>query len=156
MMAPATTDARGGGTFAGHGGAIGGSFARFGAAGAFQNTAPAIAGPATARRFPFSSRHFFSPNAAASNVRLARRFALHHRRAIASHFATLGSDGIWLDNYVVYAPTLLIAQQPVVAQQQPTHSRAPSVKTPSAARQGIVLVRGDSKTYVTFPSPKRG
>lgn len=151
-MTPVTTDARGGGggSFGGHGGTVSGGHAHFGGAGAFQNTGPAIPGPATVRRFPFSSRH-----AVSSHMSFSRHVALHHTHAIGSHFATLGYDGIWLDNYV-YAPTVVVAQQPALVVQQPARSRAPKVITPSAAQQGIIVVRGDSKSYVTFPSSKRG
>lgn len=155
MMVPATTDARGGGSFGGRSGAMTSRVARFGAAGTIQNNGPAIAGPATVRRFPFSSGRSVSPKLLSSNMFFARRFALHRSRAIGSHVLTLGSDGIWLDSYV-YAPTVLVAQQPVVAEQQPTRDRAPSVKAPSMAGQGVILVRGDSKTFITFPSGKPG
>lgn len=153
-LTPATTDARGGGGFGGHGGTMSGGHAHFGAAGAFQNTGPAIPGPATVRRFPFSSRHAVSSHMSFSHS--SHHIALHHTHAIGSHFATLGYDGIWLDNYV-FAPTVVIAQQAGAAPpQQAAHSRAPAVRTPSASEQGVILVRGDSKSYVTFPSSKRG
>jgi hypothetical protein len=145
MMTPATTDARGGGggSSAGHGGMHGGH-GHFGAPHSLQGTGRrSMSGLAIARAFPFSSHPHMS---------FSHRFALHHSHAIGSHVATLGYDGIWLDNYA-YAPTVVVAQ-PIL--QSPAHVRAPSVKTPSAARQGIVVVRGDTKTYVTFPSAKPG
>ena len=150
-MVPATTDARGGGGgFGGHGGTISGGHAHFGGAGTVQTTGPAIPGPATVRVFPFSSRHV-----ASSHMSFSHRIALHHTRTIGSHFATLGYDGIWLDNYV-YAPTVVVAQQPAFVLQQPARNRAPVVRTLSAAREGIIVVRGDSKSYVTFPNAKGG
>lgn len=151
-MAPATTDARGGGgSFGGHGGTISGGHAHFGGAGTVQNMGPPIPGPATVRRFPFSSRHAVSSHMSFSHHVTAFR----HAHTIGSHFATLGYDGIWLDNYV-FAPTVVVAQQPALVMQQPARRRAPVVITPSAAQQGIIVVRGDSKSYVTFPSSKRG
>jgi hypothetical protein len=165
-LSPAATDARGGGGFGGHGGSIGGGHggtiggghggtiggghAHFGGAGTVQNMGPPIPGPATVRIFPFSSRHAVSPH-----MSVSRHIALHHTHAIGSHFATLGYDGIWLDNYV-YAPTVVVEQQPAAVLEQPARIHAPKVITPSAAQQGIIVVRGDSKSYVTFPSSKPG
>jgi hypothetical protein len=108
-------------------------------------------GISVGRRFAFSPRH-----AGAHPLPFAHRdFAFNRSRRVASHFFTLGADGAWVDNFV-YAPTLLVAQQPMVLQQSAMHRRAPVVRTPDAARAGIVLVRGDSKSYVTFPSSRRG
>jgi hypothetical protein len=155
MMTPATTDARGGGGGSsgghggGHSGAMGGGHAHFGGAGTVQNTGPAIPGPATVNRFPFAAHHSVSPHMSVSHA-----LALHHSRAIGSHVATLGYDGIWLDNYA-YAPTVVVTQ-PIIMLQSPAQAHASAVKTPSAAQQGIVVVRGDTKTYVTFPSAKPG
>jgi len=156
-MAPATTDARGGGGFGGgHGGGHGGpsgGHTHFGA-GAFQNTGPAIPGPATVRAFPSASHP--SPSASrVSHMSFAHRLPLHHTHAIGSHFATLGYDGVWLDNYT-YAPTVLVQQPAITVLLPAAQSRAPSVKTPSAARQGILVVRGDTKSYVTFAGGKPG
>ena len=74
---------------------------------------------------------------------------------IGSHFLTLGADGVWLDNFV-YAPTVLIASRPVVGHQTARQRRLATVKTPGTKRPGIILVRGDSKSYVVFPSRNRG
>lgn len=151
MMTPATTDARGGGGFGGHGGGHGGAahggHAHFGLPHSLQGTGHrSMSGLGIARAFPSSShRHMPFPH----------RFAFNHAHAIGSHFFTLGYDGIWLDNYV-YAPTVVVPQQPFVVVQAPARSRAPSVITPSAAQEGIIVVRGDTKNYVTFPGAKRG
>ncbi len=150
MMTPATTDARGGGG-GGHGGAMGGGHAHSGGAGAFQNTGPAVPGPATVHRFPFAAHHSVSPQ---QHMSFAHPLALHHSRAIGSHVATLGYGGIWLDNYA-YAPTVIVAQ-PIITLQSSASTRASSVRTPSTAEQGILVVRGDTKTYVTFASAKPG
>jgi hypothetical protein len=160
MMMPTTTDARGGGggSFGGHGG--GGSFGghgggkHFGLPGTVRTIGPSVAGPATVRRSSFatSARAASPPHMSFSH----RNASFSHARRIGSHVFTLGADGIWVDNFV-YTPTILVAQQPVLVQQQlPVHSRAAAVKTPSAEQAGIIVVRGDTKSYVTFPSPKRG
>jgi hypothetical protein len=139
MMIPVTTDARGTGGFGGHGGGF-----------HFGRTTHPNPGPITVRR-SFAS----SPRHVASSMSFAHRNeSVRHSRRIGSHFFTLGADGIWVDNFV-YAPTTPVTQQPMPLQQSVMH-RAPAVKTPSAARAGIILVRGDSKSYVTFPFPRRG
>jgi hypothetical protein len=84
-----------------------------------------------------------------------RNASLGHSRAVGSHFYTLGADGVWVDNFV-YTPSLLVMQQPATAQRQQSLRHASVVRTPSAARAGILIVRGDTKSYVTFPSTKRG
>jgi hypothetical protein len=85
----------------------------------------------------------------------SHRLALHHSHAIGSHFFTLGYDGIWLDNYA-FSPTILI-QQPAITLQLPAQShRASAVRTPDAAQQGILVVRGSTKSYVIFPSARPG
>jgi hypothetical protein len=149
MMMPTTTDARGGGGggFGGHGGGF-----HFGLPGTVRTTGPSVAGPATVRR-SFAS----SPRSVASSSRSFSHRNGSFRRAsrIGSHFFTLGADGVWVDNFV-YAPTVLVAQQPMLLQQQSLRRRAPAVKAPGATRAGIVLVRGDSKSYVTFPNSRRG
>jgi hypothetical protein len=147
MMMPTTTDARGGGSFGGDdGGAL------FGLPGTVHTTGPSIPGPATVRRsFASSSRHTVSTHKSFSH----RNGSFNRPRRIGSHFFTLGADGIWVDTFV-YTPTIRVAQQPVLIQPQRAHRSAPVVKTPSAAQAGIILVRGDTKSYVTFPSAKRG
>jgi hypothetical protein len=153
MMMPTTTDARGGGggSFGGHGGGHGGG-AHFGLPGTVRTVGPSIPGPATVRRsFASSPRHAASLHRSFSH----RHGSFSRSSRIGSHFFTLGADGIWVDNFV-YTPAILVAQQPVLTQQQPAQRSSPLVKTPSAARAGIILVRGDTKSYVTFPSPKRG
>ncbi|HEX3973352.1 MAG TPA: hypothetical protein VHX19_18620 [Stellaceae bacterium] len=147
MMMPTATDAHGGGGFGGRGGGV-----HVGHPGTVRSTGPSIPGPATVRRSFASSPH----SVASSSLSFShRRGSFSHTSRSGSHFFTLGADGVWVDNFV-YAPTLLVAQQPMVLQQSAMHRRAPAVKTPSAARAGIILVRGDSKSYVTFPSSRRG
>jgi hypothetical protein len=144
VMIPATTDARGGGGgFGGHGGGHGGG-AHVWLPGTVRIIGPS-SGPATVWRSVASSQRVFS-----------RRNASFHRSSrIGSHFFTLGADGIWIDRFV-YTPTIRVAQQSVPMQQQPVHRRSPVVKTPGAPRSGIIVVRGDTKSYVTFPSAERG
>lgn len=72
-----------------------------------------------------------------------------HRHAIGSHVATLGYGGVWLNTYL-YTPALRLERQPA-ANNALARNRAPSIKTPDPARRGIILVRGDSKSYVLFP-----
>jgi hypothetical protein len=149
MMMPTTTDARGGGgSFGGHGGG-----AHFGLSGTVRTTGPSVAGPATVRRtFASSPRHFVSSRMSFSH----RKASFGHAHRVGSHFFTLGADGVWGDSFV-YAPTVLVAQQPLLIQQQrPIHRRAAAVITPNTAQAGIVVVRGDTKSYVTFPNPKDG
>ncbi len=131
LAMPTTTDARGGG-----GAALGGSGgAAFGFA----------AGPVGARSsLVMSHRQNFA----------RRPTAFRRRHAIGSHFLTLGADGVWLDNFV-YAPTVLAASFPAVEHRPAQSRRIVTVKTPSTPRSGIILVRGDSKSYVVFPSRTR-
>lgn len=72
-----------------------------------------------------------------------------HQHFIGSHFATLGYGGVWLNTYL-YTPALLVERRQA-ANDAPAHGRAASVKTPDPMRRGIVLVRGDSKSYALFP-----
>ena len=80
--------------------------------------------------------------------------AYHRQHAIGSHLLTLGADGVWLDNFV-YAPTVVLAPQRAIEYGRAQSRRLVTIKTPSAPRSGIILVRGDSKSYVIFPSRTR-
>lgn len=76
-----------------------------------------------------------------------------NEHGIGSHFATLGIGGVWIDTYVytpVYTPPAPLAYRQA-ADTDIARSRGPSIKTPDRARNGIILVRGDSKSYVLFP-----
>jgi hypothetical protein len=149
MMLPTTTDARGGGggSFGGHGGG-----AHIGHRGTVRATGPSIRGPVAVRRSSFAA----SAHAASSRMSFAHRNAsFGHSRATRSHFFTLGADGVWVDNFV-YTPNILVVQQPATAQPQQSLRHASVVRTPSAARAGVLVVRGDTKSYVTFPGTKRG
>jgi hypothetical protein len=79
-----------------------------------------------------------------------RNAASRHSHVIGSPFFSLGVDGVWIDNSG-RTPTVVITHPTVIRQQQLVSSPA-VVKTPSAAEQGIIVVRGDNKSYVTFPS----
>jgi hypothetical protein len=78
-----------------------------------------------------------------------------HSRRVGSHFITLGANGAWVDNFV-YTPNVIVAQQPGIVQQQAARRHISVVRTPGPARAGILIVRGDSKSYVTFPVRARG
>ncbi|HEY1506346.1 MAG TPA: hypothetical protein VGF92_18725 [Stellaceae bacterium] len=138
MMMPATTHARGGGG-GGHGGV---GTRNIGVLGLAQPRFTPSPGISVVRRFAFSPRHAFP----------RRQFAFHHSHAIGSHFFALGADGAWVDTFT-YSPTIVIAQQSPIAQEQPGPRHAAVVRTPGAAQQGIIVVRGDSKSYVTFGKP---
>jgi hypothetical protein len=79
-----------------------------------------------------------------------RQTAFRHSRVIGAPFFTLGVGGVWIDNSR-RTPMVVVTHPPVILQQQPVPSPA-AVKTPSAAEQGIIVVRGDNKSYVTFPT----
>lgn len=72
-----------------------------------------------------------------------------HEHGIGSHVATLGFDGVWTDTYR-YTTTAPVAYQPATDLEL-ARSRGPAIKTPDPAQRGIILVRGDSKSYVLFP-----
>ena len=151
LAMPTATDARGGGgaAFGGRGG--GGAafgFAQGAHSAPFMSfpSRPVAAGPVGVRSsFFMSHRQNFARGST----------AVHRRRAIGSHFVTLGADGVWLDNFV-YAPTILVASRPVIGHGPAQSRRLVTVKRPGAPRSGIILVRGDSKSYVIFPSRNRG
>jgi len=147
MAMPTTSAARGGGHDGGHGFGFGGGAHRAPVT-AFANR-PVMAGPVVAR-VSFPKSHF----AAHSNFRFVsqrQNFSVRSGRqhAIGSHFFTLGYDGIWLDNFV-YAPTVLVEQPQ--ARPAPLAQSDPfvAVKTPSESHPGIILVRGNTKSYVVF------
>jgi hypothetical protein len=145
VMMPTTTDARGGGggSFGGHGGA------HFGLPGTVRTTGPSIACPATVRRsFGSSSRHVASSNNSFSH----RNGSFNRSRRIESHFVTLGADGIWANNFV-YTPTMLVMQPSPIMPRQTLRRHASVIRTPGPAHAGILVVRGDSKSYVTSLLP---
>ncbi|HWE72402.1 MAG TPA: hypothetical protein VG328_04525 [Stellaceae bacterium] len=146
-MLPTTTDARGGGGFGGHGGGF-----RVGRPGTVHTTGPSIPGPATVRRSFASSPN---PVASSSTPFSQRNGSFRRSRRIGSHFLTLGTDGVWVDNFG-YAPTVLIAEQPMPVQQQSVHRHTPVARTPSATQEGVIVVRGNSKSYVTFSAAQSG
>ena len=126
-MAPATSDARG----SGHGGGR----AHSGAPRTIENRGPPVAGPARVRisRFSFSRRR--------------------GSRGNGSGYSPFGYYDVGLD-YSASPPTVVVI--PVIIGQPPAQTRAPAVITPSAAQDGVSIVRGDSKSYVTFPSSGPG
>ena len=143
IMTPTTTDARGGG----HGGGHHGGVRHIGILGFPQHhVSPAQPGFSVAfRRFHGSSRHAFSQ----------RPFASRRSRAFGSDFVGLAApNGLWLDN-VGSAPTILFTQDAPITQEVPG-PRSAAVKAPDAEQEGILIVRGNSKAYVTFPSGKPG
>jgi hypothetical protein len=73
---------------------------------------------------------------------------------IGSNLFPLDAGGVWAD--VGPTPVIVVTQEPVIMEAPAAPARA-VVKTPSAEQQGaIVLVRGGSKTYVTFTAAKSG
>jgi hypothetical protein len=142
LMTPSTTDARGNGDSRGHAGGA----RNLGMLGFTQSrTSPSPGISVVLRGSSFSARHAFS----------LRHVAFRHSRALGSHFFTLGADGVWVDNFAD-TPAVVVTQQPVIMLQQPAAGPPASVKMPSAAQQGILVVRGDSKSYMTFPNVEPG
>lgn len=136
-MVPTTTDARGGG----HGGHSGGHAVSI-LGSSHHHSGPSIGFPFAVARVPFSSHHAISHG----------RFASRHSHAFGSEFFTLGTDGVWIET-VEAPPTIVLTQE---TQEAAARSRAAAVRTPDAEREGIIVVRGTSKAYVTFPSAKAG
>ena len=140
IMMPTITDARGGSGGGHHGGGHAVSLLGF----SHHHTSPSMGFPFAAARVPFSSRHDFSRH----------RVASRHSRTIGSDFFGLGAGGVWIDD--ASAPTIVVMQEPTIA-QEPAPPRSPAlVRTPGPEREGILVVRGTSKAYVTFPTDKRG
>ena len=88
------------------------------------------------------------------------RHAFSHRRVafrhgIRSHFFTLGPDSFWVDTFAS-SPTLVVTQEPAITQKPMASRHLAVVRTPDAPQDGILLVRGNSKAYVTFPGAKPG
>jgi hypothetical protein len=84
-----------------------------------------------------------------------RNGSFNRSRRIGSHFFTLGGDGVWVDNFV-YTPTMLVMQPSALTPQQTLRHHASVIRTPGPAHAGILVVRGDNASYVTFPTAKRG
>lgn len=79
-----------------------------------------------------------------------RQAASRHSHVIGGPFFSLGANGVWIDNSGS-SPAVVVTHPSVIPQQQPVSSSA-VVKMPSAVEQGIIVVRGDNKSYVTFRS----
>ena len=135
MMMPTTTDARGGG-HGGHAISILGS--------PRHHINPRVGFPFAVARVPFSSHHAFSQ----------RRVASRRTRASGTDFVGFAANDVWFDNGGA-APTILFTQNPPITQEIAA-PRMAAVKTPDAEQEGVLVVRGDSKAYVTFPSGKPG
>lgn len=144
LMMPTVTDARGGG---GHGGSgHHGGVRNIGILGFTPHrVSPAQPGFSVAHRnFHNSSRHSFS----------RRRIASRPSRAFGSDFVSLAPNNLWFDT-VGATPTILFTQDAPITQEI-AGARSTAVKTPDAEQDGILVVRGNSKAYVTFPSGKPG
>ena len=138
MMMPTTTDARGGG----HG------------SGGFHTRSVNILGFTNLHATPAAG--FVAVRRTPRRVFTQHRFAFRRSRGIASHFVNVGADGLWVDSFEP-APTIIVVQQPENAQAPLSpHRLAPVVKAPDAEQEGILVVRGNSKAYVTFPTAKSG
>jgi hypothetical protein len=141
MMMPTTTDARGGGRggHGGHGGGHAGNILGFN----HHHSSPPVGFPFAVARVPFSSRHTFA------HGRLA------HSHAIGSQFWTLGTDGTWIESFES-SPPIVVMQEPSLAQEPALRPSTALVRTPGPEQDGILVVRGTSRAYVTFPSGKPG
>lgn len=137
-MMPTTTDARGGG----HG------------SGGFHTRSVGILGFTNLHATPAAG--FVAVRRAPRRAFTQHRFAFRHSRGTASHLISLGADGLWVDSFEP-APTIVVVQQPGIA-QAPISPRRPAavMKAPDAEQEGILVVRGNSKAYVTFPTAKSG
>jgi hypothetical protein len=128
IMMPTTTDARG------HGG---GGF-HVGIRG-FSHLHPLTSTPGFAVLHGLPARHVFSN----------RPLAFRNAHAIRSHFFTFGPDSFWVDSFVS-SPTLVVTPEPAIAQEAAAPRHRAVVRMPDAQQDGIVVVRGNSKAYVTF------
>ena len=150
IMMPTPTVARGGG--GGGGGGHGGGH------GGMRHTGVLGSHPRHSQpRFFLALRSF--PRSAFSR----RHVPFGHSQTIGSPFFPFGfgtgiwpfgsgTGDMWTDNAA--APTIVVLQQPAITQE--SSRPAAVVRTPDAEQAGILLVRGDSKAYVTFPSGKPG
>ena len=137
IMMPSSTDARGGG----HG--SGGHH---------------IGNPGFGHRHVIISSHpgfFVALRSFPHHVFSHRRLALHHSHTIGSHFFTLGPDSFGVDNFAP-PPAVVVTEGPAITQEPVAPRHLAVVRTPDAEQSGILLVRGNSKAYVTFPSEKPG
>lgn len=135
IMMPSQTDARGHSGGSGfHAGVLG-----------FRHMHPITSTPGFAVLHGLPPRHVFSHH----------RVAFHHSHGIRSHFFTVGPDSFWVDNFVS-PPDLVLTQQPAIMQEPVAPQHTAVVREPNPKQDGIVVVRGTSKTYVTFPSGKPG
>ena len=134
LMMPTATDARSGG------GRHGGHAHRSGGLGIVPSHFAVAPGVSIVRhRFSVSQRHV----------------ALRHSRVIGSNLFPLDAGGVWTD--AESTPVVVVITQGPEIMQEPAAARhAAAVRTPSAPQDGIVVVRGNSKTYVTFPAAKSG
>jgi hypothetical protein len=139
IMMPTTTDAHGGGGGGGGHGVRNINILGF----PRSHTIPRSAGLVAVRRIP--PHHVFPQ----------RRVAFRHSHVVGSRFFTLGADGIWIDS-VESGPTIVVTQQPAITAEPTATHRAAAVRTPDAQQDGILVVRGNSKAYVTFSAAKSG
>jgi hypothetical protein len=135
IVTPSTTNARGHSGGSGfHGGVLG-----------FRHMHPLTSTPGFAVLHGLPPRHVIS----------SRRVAFHHSREIRSHFFTGGPDSFWVDNFAPQQP-LLLTEEPAMTQQPFAPRHLAVMRTPDPEQQGIIVVRGTSKAYVTFSGPKPG
>jgi hypothetical protein len=87
------------------------------------------------------------------HVSSSRRLAFHHSRRTRSN--ALGPDSFWVDNSAT-TPPFVVAEEPGITQHPAAPRHLAVVRTPDPEQQGIIVVRGPSKAYVTFPGAKPG
>lgn len=75
-------------------------------------------------------------------------------RGFGSDFSGFAPNNLWFDP-VGSAPTVVFTQDAPITQEI-AGLRSAAVKTLDAEQDGILLVRGNSKAYVTFPTGKPG
>ena len=145
MMMPTATDARGSGHGGGHGGGHG--VRHIGILGfPPRHVSPAQPGFSVARR---TFRHHGNGFTNGFGSGFGPNFGF------GSGFYTLGADGMWIDGSGS-TPSIVVTQPPTIVLGPPAPSHTAVVRTPGAEQEGILVVRGTSKAYVTFPNATSG